>query len=120
VRAASEAGPLLRGVVTNCTLVRLEGGRAVLDCPERLRPQALKQAQRLGEVFSREHGSAIVVEIIDPEALAAQASEPGAAQTPAHAVAPRAEPTDVSEHPLVKQALELFGARVVDVQPRRS
>lgn len=128
-RAAAELGPVLRGVVTNCTLLRAASGKIVLDCPDRLRTAALKQAAKLGELFSREMGAAVVVEIYDPEAAAAkeaagdeggdaleagEASEPAAVPTPA-----RPDPVMATEHPLVKQAVELFQARVVDVQPRR-
>jgi hypothetical protein len=28
------------------------------------------------------------------------------------------DPSEISNHPLIKQAIELFGARVVSVQPR--
>lgn len=40
--------------------------------------------------------------------VAASPNEPAAA----------ASPGDIAEHPLVKQTIELLGARVVSVQPR--
>lgn len=126
-RAAAELGPVLRGIVSNCTLLRAAGGKVVLDCPDRLRTAALKQAAKLGELFSREMGAAVVVEIYDPEAAkeAAEAEggdalEAGESSAPATVPTPaRPDPVMATEHPLVKQALELFQARVVDVQPRR-
>lgn len=124
-RSASDVSPVLRGIVINCTLLRYEGGKVLLDCPERFRPMAVKHAAKLGEMFSRESGAAVVVEIHDPEAAAATAGGGGAgaegeAASLVPTVAPaRPDPVMVTEHPLVKRALELFQARVVDVQPRK-
>jgi len=135
-RSAAELGPVLRGVVTNCTLVRFAGGKAVLECPDRLRTAAVKQAAKLGELFGREMGTPVVVEIFDPAAEqpattddgsgagdasdAAAAASPEAGATAGGDIAGvRPDPMMATEHPLVKQAVELFQARVVDVQPRK-
>ena len=130
---------MLRGVVTNCTLMRFAGGKAVLECPDRLRPAAVKQAAKLGELFGREMGTPVVVEIFDPAAeqpattddgsgadvagdasdAAATASPKGGATAGGDIAGVRPDPMMATEHPLVKQAVELFQARVVDVQPRK-
>ncbi len=55
------------------------------------------------QAASRVAGRAVAVALVAPEASVAEAK-------------PLAPPT---EHPLVKQAMELFGARVVSVQARR-
>lgn len=133
VHTCVQQHPLLRALVTNSMLVSLEGEKALLACAERFAAGAHKWSEKLSEVFTRERGATTIVEFEQPvappvaageEGVAAGASETGAsgnADAPATAPTVSARPTmpgpGAIEHPLVKQAIELFGARVVDVQP---
>jgi hypothetical protein len=145
VHAGMAQSPVLRTVLMNTMLVSFttDGGarRATLCCSERFANGAAKQRDRIAELFQRECGGP--VEIIFQDTLAAQANSTGTqpaapltntAAADANAASdtaspatdinprplpPRAAPTQISDHPLVKHALEVFSAKIVDVQPRR-
>lgn len=136
VQVCVQQHPLLRALVTNSMLVSLEGEKALLSCAERFALSAPKWREKLGELFTRERGTTTVVEFEapggSPESAAAVSGDAGAASesTSPGAGAPAAAAGGAAaftrpampgpgavEHPLVKQAIELFGARVVDVQP---
>ena len=139
VHTCVQQHPLLRALVTNSMLVSLEGEKALLSCAERFAAGAHKWSEKLSEVFTRERGATTIVEFEQPAAppVAAEGGENGGAESgeagaSAQATAPSAAPAGAGvggglrpampgpgalEHPLVKQAIELFGARVVDVQP---
>ncbi len=110
-------------------------GRVVLAGSLRHVESARGRQVHIVEVFRRELGRAVEVayhvDDADPEAAedpvagpeepASEPSprpEPPLAGTPARPE-PRVEPAQISQHPLVKEAMELFGARIVDIQHRR-
>lgn len=136
VQVCVQHHPLLRALVTNSMLVSLEGEKALLSCAERFALSAPKWREKLSEVFTRERGATTAVEFEVPGAPPESAGTEGGgeagaasdstaqsagAQASTGAAASFTRPAmpgpGAVEHPLVKQAIELFGARVVDVQP---
>jgi hypothetical protein len=127
---------LLRAVLINSTLESLEGGRATIVCAGRYAADAQKKWRgSIVELLSRESGAPIELTIQSTDGGVIQTPSPAAAE-PADASSPNSPtsqtptsappapsrpgaPNSAAEHPLVKQALELFGGRIVDIQPRR-
>ncbi len=130
-RMGGETGPLLRAVMANCTLVAVHGGgprRAVVSIAPAWAHRGAKWTGQIGEILGKLLGGAVIVEWaggdVAGEAVASDeggpAAESGAGPTGGGVGrAPRSEPVQVTDHPLVQRAIELFGGRVVDVQPRR-
>jgi hypothetical protein len=133
---AENLSPLLRAVLINSTLESLEGGKAIVVCSGRYAADAEKRWRAsITELLSREAGTAVELIIRSAEGTPAPAEAPPAgtpdAADAAEPAAPRPQPApgpgrapaqalnNAAEHPLVKQALELFGGRIVDIQPRR-
>ena len=120
--------------------VDLAAGRIVLSGSSRHVESARGRHAQIVEVCRRELGRAVEVLIqSDEESTGGGAPEAdGAAEQAAaasdedsgeelrapseetpRAAAPSSTPMMPSDHPLVKEAMELFGARIVDVQHRR-
>lgn len=135
-RAGGEAGPLLRAVMANCTLVSLQGGgdgprRAVVSIAPSWAHRAAKWTEQIGELLGKQLGDKVIVEWAgggaasegsgaDEPVSRSSVGETGVRATAGDGGAARgAEPVQVTDHPLVQRAIELFGGRVVDVQPRR-
>lgn len=137
---AEDLSPLLRAVLINSTLESLEGGRATVVCSGRYAADAQKKWRAsITELLSREAGTAIELTIRSADGAAAMVEAPVAAASeaeatmdaasvpipprPASVPSPARMPAqslnNAADHPLVKQALELFGGRIVDIQPRR-
>lgn len=106
LRAAAD-NRRLTSIIEDFRLARLDGDSAVLVGRGPLVAMARASAEAIGELFERAGGRAIRVEIRADEAE----EEPGPAAAPA---------VDLNEHPLVKQAKELFGVRSpIRVLPRK-
>ena len=141
VRTAGATSPILRAVLTNASLESVKGDSAVVACAPRFMAGARKMQGAIAEALSRELGRVVSVDLREvgeaggevltgarqssageaPGAVGGAAASPEAPATPASAeAAPKAvfNPNQALEHALVKQAMELFGARVVDVKPR--
>lgn len=95
-----------------------EAGKVVLRCDERAIGLAQRSAATLTDLLTRTAGSPIEVDIrpgtVEP-AASAQPAPPQASMAPPGAPGPI-----VREHPLVRRAVELFGARIIKVNPRRN
>jgi len=119
--------PVLRAILTNSSLASLVGGKATIVCGPRFAAGAPKWAGNIAELLAKEAGAP--VEVIVRGAAASEPSATGEVEPrsvgavdpapQATSPAPRVNIVQATEHPLVKQALELFGGRVVDVQPRK-
>ncbi|MBY0312740.1 MAG: hypothetical protein K2W85_11780 [Phycisphaerales bacterium] len=135
-RAGGEVGPLLRAVMANCTLVSLQGGgdgprRALVSIAPSWAHRAAKWTEQIGELLGKHVGGKVIVEWAggvatgegsggDEPGNGSSAGESGSRALSGDGGASRgAEPVQVTDHPLVQRAIELFGGRVVDVQPRR-
>lgn len=129
VRAGGEKGPLLRVFLMNASLHSLSGGKAVIICAERYLSGAPKWVVTLADLLTREAGEAVQVEIRGDSPAGGSSGAPGADGQQGGAAAGAAGAAgavggggamNVLDDPLVKQAVEMFGAKVVDVQPRRN
>jgi hypothetical protein len=128
---------VLRAVFAETSLVAIEPGRVVLSCTSaRFAASARARERQIAEIFERELGRRVDVvieagpapaESPDAAPIAGPApdlsrAEPAADHASATASAPAQTPAppgaDPGEHPLVKTAIELLGARIVSVQPR--
>lgn len=128
-RAGGESGALLRAVLANCTLMELHGvgegpRRAVVSIAPSWAHRAEKWTEQIGGLLGKQLGASVIVEWAGMGAGGADAGDAAAVDdgeraSSAGAGAARAEPVQVTDHPLVRRAIELFGGRVVDVQPRR-
>lgn len=141
---AEGVSPLLRAVLINSTLESLEGGRATIVSTARYAADAEKRWRgSIIELLTRESGASAPIELTirstdgaivntpptpsTPSPIAAGGSPPGSHGEPSAAPTPApsrpgalaASVNNAADHPLVKQALELFGGRIVDIQPRR-
>lgn len=122
VRTAIETKPILRAVLGNVRLVGVEGEVATLAAAPGWGERVPRHLAEIAEFLSDEYGRPMRAVLAEGEATPTPEGGPpggGPDGTPADGSAPRAGPVDVSEHPIVKAALELFGGRIVDVQPRR-
>jgi hypothetical protein len=119
----------MRMLVGSMKLLRVDNDLATLQVAEEMRPAAATAQQDLSTLLSTAWGQPVRVEIESLPPSPPRAGPERGASTPATQPAPAASttqaapapppPSDISSHPLVKQAMELFGARVVGVQPRR-
>lgn len=112
----------LRVLLNDCTLVKAENDVVVLAVSEALLGSARANEKELLGLLAGAWDRAVRLEL--RRAGDAPAAEPRPApNSPSPATEPPATPSPpqppVAEHPLVKQAIELFGARVVGVQPRK-
>lgn len=96
----------LRVVLGDSSLVRLDAERVVIRVPESLRAVVRASERELLAVVASALGRSVAVEI---EAPAPEAGEAEAVKAPR---------TPVDQEPLVRQAMELFGARLVSVTVR--
>ncbi|NUQ68318.1 MAG: hypothetical protein HUU18_08580 [Phycisphaerales bacterium] len=101
----------LRVVLGDSSLVRLDAQRVVIRVPESLRAVVRASERELLAVVASALGRSVAVEI---EAPAPEAAPPEAGE----AEAVKATRTPADQEPLVRQAMELFGARLVSVTVR--
>lgn len=125
--------PILKAILTNSSLTSLDGGKATVVSTPKFATGAPKWIAQITELISHAYGAKVEVvlraaaagsePITQPAPDDSASSDAAAGDTDAPAM-PRSQPPSTgsfqpTEHPLVKQALEVFGGRIVDVQPRR-
>lgn len=94
-------------LLTAAKLVRLDADAAVLSLSPQDRTLARSMERDLLAVLAAGLGRPVRVEFdAEPEPEKAAPSEPEQPRTP------------IDQHPMVKQAIELFGGRIISVQPR--
>lgn len=106
---AAQANLRLRVLINDCRLVEVKDDAVVLAVGDTLMAAAMANEKELCDLLARAWDRAVRIEFRGN----------GAPDSPPPAHDPAAARAAVGEHPLVKQAIELFGARLVGVQPRR-
>jgi hypothetical protein len=118
----------MRMLVGNMKLLKVDNDLALLQVAEELRPTAANAQQELSALLSTAWGQTVRVEIESLAPTPPRAELGLGGETPATQPAPtptsppadiRLPRSDIASHPLIKQAIDLFGARVIGVQPRR-
>jgi hypothetical protein len=118
----------MRMLVGNMKLLKVDNDLALLQVAEELRPTAASAQQELSALLSTAWGQTVRVEIESlspaPPRAVPSGESPAAQSAPTPASQPagsdiRLPTSDIASHPLIKQAIDLFGARVIGVQPRR-
>lgn len=120
VVASAAMSQRMRVLVNGCSLVKAEDDLVVLSVSEALLSAARASEKELCTLLASAWDRAVRVELRPagatadpPPSGATGAVEPAAAATPAPA-------GPILEHPLVKRAMELFNAKLVGVQARKS
>lgn len=110
VGARAQGNPSVKAVIDQLSLVSAEGSLV------RLRPMdgssassARARKAQLEELLSAEAGRSVRVEFDPPASGASRAMPAGVVDAALHA--------EASRNPLVRRAMELFDARVIDVRP---
>jgi hypothetical protein len=114
VVVAAQEHRRLRVLINDCKLVEVKDDLVVLAVSEALVTSARASERDLCDLLARAWDRAVRLEI--------QSDAPAGAPVPAAvapAVNPQAARAAIADHPLVKQAMEAFRARLVGVQPRR-
>lgn len=107
IAAVERAGnKRLRIVLDEMSLVSLEGSVALLAVSDAMRPNAAGMLREITGLLRGQAGVELDARLTEPPSVPAATAQPEAPRAP------------VTEHPLVKQAMELFGAKVIRVQPR--
>lgn len=114
VLAAAGPNRRLRILLNDITLVSVENDVVVLAVSEALHGAARANEKELCGLLASAWDRAVKLELRQ-EGGTAPAATPAATQA-----AINANLQAVQEHPLVKQAMELFGAKVVSVQARKN
>lgn len=132
------SSPIIRAILTNSSLAEFKPseGLATISCTARYAAGAKARIGEIAVIFEKEVGRRFTITIHEPGEAAsagATAAEAPAAPPVAAATVPGAEPAteatprpstppppafNAAEDPLIRQALELFSARIVSVQPR--
>ncbi len=116
----------MRMLVGNMKLLKVDNDLALLQVAEELRPTAANAQQELSALLSTAWGQTVRVEIESlspaPPRAVPSGESPAAQSAPTPASQPagsdiRLPTSDIASHPLIKQAIDLFGARVIGVQP---
>lgn len=133
-RAGGATNPLVRAVLANCTLVSVQGGggggggdagpcRVLISAAPSWAHRAVKWTDQIGELLGQQLGAKAIVEWAGGQPTQEGGAEGDSADARADGASVPAssanQPVLVTDHPLVQRAIELFGGRVVDVQPRR-
>jgi hypothetical protein len=98
----------LRALLDGLTLEKFEDGSAELSAPPALTALARSSIKELEELLTRAAGRGVTATVREHGA-------PAGGDAPQVKVAPAG---DIRQHPLVKAAEELFGARVVRVESK--
>ncbi len=123
----------MRAILMNSALTSVESGIATIIAPPRYASGAPKFLTQISDLLTREHGSPLkaLIRAIDDGSTIAPRPPDSSAETSAAdnapAEIPSAQPaprpttsnSNAADHPLVQHALQLFGGRIVDVQPRK-
>lgn len=94
-------------------LERIDGETAVVSVNPQMFAAANSFANDLGEAFKAAYGPGLSVRFESAVRLDESAPAEKAAEEP-----PKVR-TNASDHPLVRQATELLGARLISVRPRQ-
>jgi hypothetical protein len=107
----------MRILVGSLKLVTKDDQKAVLEVTDEMRTAAQSAERDLCTLLSVAWGQELAIELktasgerVEPVVRAAPAAEGQAPSAPAPAI---------GDHPLIKQAAELFGARIISTQPRK-
>lgn len=125
--------PVLRTILSNLRVLSVDAasGRVVIAGEAKYAESARSRQGLIVDALRRELGRAVElhVEADEPPAEAGEPELPAAPDVPANRAegealqapppAPAGPPQALSEHPLIREAMELFGARIVDVKHRR-
>lgn len=112
----------IQAVLQGLKLRTFEPGRVVLEGPEGLARTATVRREELSQAVSRAAGRQVAIEIVvqEPAATADPAAPAAPAPPPGRAAPQPLAPSSMSDHPLVRQAGELLGARLIRVERRES
>lgn len=112
-RVLSAAAPnrRLRVLLNDCSLVKAEDDVVVLSVSAALLSAVRAKEKDLCDLLAVAWDRAVKLELRPDGAGAAPTVEQPAATTESA--------TEIAEHPVVKRAIELFGAKVIRVQPRK-
>ena len=108
----------MRLLVGNLKLVTKDDERAVLAVSDEMRTAAQSAERDLCTLLSVAWGQSLKVELTSSAGERLESAAPPAEETPP-AAAPAAGLPPIHDHPLIKDAVELFGARVISTQPRK-
>ncbi|MEM9166477.1 MAG: hypothetical protein AAGB48_05575 [Planctomycetota bacterium] len=109
---------MLRALLGELRLRSLDDGVGVIACPTAVRGVAVMKLDDLGRLASTLTGSPVRFELVEIAGDAPEQQEPRGASggTPTDHEAAVA-PHDAADHPVVRQAIDVFGARIVEVKP---
>lgn len=108
VERACEHSGRLSALLSDIKIKSRDGDKAVLEVDPKLFGAAKSLEADLQKAFSAAFGVHMSL-LIESAEVVEQATEEEAAKPT----------TNMSEHALVKQAIELFGAKIISVAPRR-
>lgn len=125
--------PVLRTILSNMRVLSVDAasGRVVIAGEAKYAESARSRQGLIVDALRRELGRGVelLVEADEAPAEAGEPDLPAAPDVPANRTegearpvppsVPAGPPQALSEHPLIREAMELFGARIVDVQHRR-
>ncbi len=105
-------------IIEETTILSFDSGLATLSVGASVAALARSAAAELAQLFSRAAGCPVRIELASAPTQTSATAQPseggnGAATSTAFAS------DEIRQHPLVRQAEELFGARVVRVEPGR-
>jgi hypothetical protein len=108
----------MRILVGSLKLVTKDDRRAVLEVTDEMRTAAQSAERDLCTLLSVAWGQNLAIEL---KTASGENVEPGprSAQGPTPSHAPAAPSAPIGDHPLIKQAAELFGAKIISTQPRK-
>ncbi len=113
---AAEKRPRVHSILADLGLARLDADRAVLAGRGPVCRAAEHSAKAIEEIIRDALGRTVRVEV---SVEAADAPPPGAPTAPearGHQAAPMSIDDDVRNHPLVQEAMEVLGAKIVRVE----
>ncbi len=119
VMDACQSQHRMRLLVGNLKLVSKDDQRAVLEVSEEMRTAAQSAERDLCTLLSVAWGQQVRVELTSM-GNAVGSVEKGGAEEPAVSPPPSLVTLKpIGDHPLIRQAMELFGAKVISTQARR-
>jgi hypothetical protein len=114
-----------RAMISQLSALEYDGNKAVLGCPPLAASMMQSQTRALGELLQAVLGRPVQVQVRAVENMAPPVPMPAAAPpagatvpggSPGRAAAPPPIPPEVRDHPLVRKAIDLFGARITGVR----
>ena len=107
-RLRSVAPLAVRAMLADMSIVRLDGGCAVVACDERIRAIAEKKMPELGGLMSSVAGRPITAELADAAIKPVPTSPASSSST--------SDEVEIDD-PIVRHALDVFHGRIVEVKP---